>query len=65
MSLGCGELTDQGAKKRGLAHAIVAENAKNAGFFSDKRGAHQHRDAAIAGMEVFDFEDHAATCLPR
>jgi hypothetical protein len=30
-----------------------------------KIDARQDRDAAIASVQIVDFEDHAAACLPR
>jgi hypothetical protein len=43
----------------------MAEHADDLMLAHRKIDARQDRDAAIAGVQIVDFEDHAAACLPR
>ena len=58
-------LADQGLQERRLAHAVMAEHADHFVLADREVDPGQNRNAAIAGVEIVDFEHHAATCLPR
>ena len=56
---------DQRPEQRGLAHAVVAEDADEAALGDREADPGQHRDRAVAGVQVFDLEHHATGCRPR
>ena len=59
------DLANQGLEQRRLTHTVVAEHADDLVRADGKIDARQDRDAAIASVQIVDFEDHAAACLPR
>ena len=46
-----------GLHERGFAHAVVADNSDRFAFPELQRDAMQHRQFAIAGLQIDDVED--------
>jgi len=66
LSAGGAHSADEGLQKRGLAHAVVAEDAYELALGDCKGDAVQDLDAPVSGGKVGDGEHgHAAACRPR
>ena len=61
------QMPHQGTQRRGLAHAVVAENAEILAILKRHVETKQDWNAAVAGSQIADLEKraHAATFLPR